>query len=165
MDSIVNDRYLLNERVLVKMLVFPVLFNIVVDILAITLIARAKEEEKMNEILPHLIEDGLSISYNIQMAKLTLRLPPVVLTISSADVELRNSKKKENKYLPFLVCMLPHPVSGKTHNELVVSFWLAEGFLSFLSPPTQPKQAISTAVGQGLIHFALWESQYTIIGS
>ena len=45
-DSIVNDRYLLNERVLVKMLVFPVLFNIVVDILAITLIARAQEEEK-----------------------------------------------------------------------------------------------------------------------
>ena len=105
-DSIVNDRYLLNERVLVKMLVFPVLFNIVVDILAITLIARAKEEEKMNEILPHLIEDGLSISYNIQMAKLTLRLPPVVLTISSADVELRNSKKKRktNIYPSWYAC-------------------------------------------------------------
>ena len=104
-DSIVNDRYLLNERVLVKMLVFPVLFNIVVDILAITLIARAKEEEKMNEILPHLIEDGLSISYNIQMAKLTLRLPPVVLTISPADVELRNSKKmKTNIYPSWYAC-------------------------------------------------------------
>ena len=60
MDSIVNDRYLLNERVLVKMLVFPVLFNIVVDILAITLIARVKEEGQMTEIVPRLVEDGLS---------------------------------------------------------------------------------------------------------
>ena len=38
----------------------PLLFNIVVDMLAI-LIARAKEEGLVEEVIPHLIQDGLSI--------------------------------------------------------------------------------------------------------
>jgi hypothetical protein len=38
----------------------PILFNIVVDMLAI-LIARAKEEGQIEGVIPHLIQDGLSI--------------------------------------------------------------------------------------------------------
>jgi hypothetical protein len=38
----------------------PVLFNIVADMLAI-IIARAIEDDQIKEIVPHLIEDGLSI--------------------------------------------------------------------------------------------------------
>jgi hypothetical protein len=38
----------------------PILFNIVADMLAI-LIKRAKEDEKINGIIPHLVDDGLSI--------------------------------------------------------------------------------------------------------
>jgi hypothetical protein len=39
---------------------YPLLFNIVVDILAI-LINRAKNECQFNAIVPHLVDDGLSI--------------------------------------------------------------------------------------------------------
>jgi hypothetical protein len=38
----------------------PILFNIVVDMLAI-LIVRAKEEGQIEGVIPHLIQDGLSI--------------------------------------------------------------------------------------------------------
>jgi hypothetical protein len=38
----------------------PILFNIVVDMLAI-LIARAKEAGQIEGIIPHLVQDGLSI--------------------------------------------------------------------------------------------------------
>ena len=38
----------------------PILFNIVVDMLAI-LIARAKEAGQIEGVIPHLIQDGLSI--------------------------------------------------------------------------------------------------------
>ena len=38
----------------------PILFNIVVDMLAIT-IARAKEDDQIKGILPHFIEDGSSL--------------------------------------------------------------------------------------------------------
>ena len=38
----------------------PILFNIVVDMLAI-LIARAKEVGKIEGVIPHLVQDGLSI--------------------------------------------------------------------------------------------------------
>src|SRR5438105_6144353 len=38
----------------------PILFNIVVDMLAI-LIARAKEDNQFKGIVPHLVDDGLSI--------------------------------------------------------------------------------------------------------
>src|SRR6266540_6394632 len=38
----------------------PILFNVVVDMLAI-LIARAKEDNQFKGIVPHLIDDGLSI--------------------------------------------------------------------------------------------------------
>ena len=38
----------------------PILFNIVVDMLAV-LIARAKEEGQVQGVIPHLIQDGLSI--------------------------------------------------------------------------------------------------------
>ena len=38
----------------------PILFNIVVDMLAI-LIARAKEPKQIEGVIPHLIQDGLSI--------------------------------------------------------------------------------------------------------
>jgi hypothetical protein len=38
----------------------PILFNIVTDVLAI-LIKRAKEDGQINRIIPHLVDDGLSI--------------------------------------------------------------------------------------------------------
>ena len=38
----------------------PILFNIVVDMLAIQ-IARAKEAGQVEGVIPHLIQDGLSI--------------------------------------------------------------------------------------------------------
>ena len=38
----------------------PILFNIVVDMLAV-LIARAKDESQIEGIIPHLVDDGLSI--------------------------------------------------------------------------------------------------------
>jgi retron-type reverse transcriptase len=38
----------------------PLLFNIVVDMLAI-LIKRAKMEGQINGVVPHLVDDGLSI--------------------------------------------------------------------------------------------------------
>jgi hypothetical protein len=38
----------------------PLLFNIVVDMLAI-LINRAKDEGWFNDVVPHLVDDGLSI--------------------------------------------------------------------------------------------------------
>jgi hypothetical protein len=38
----------------------PILFNIVTDMLAI-LIKRAKEDRQINRIIPHLVDDGLSI--------------------------------------------------------------------------------------------------------
>jgi hypothetical protein len=38
----------------------PILFNIVIDMLTI-LISRAKEAEQIHEVLPHLIEEGLSV--------------------------------------------------------------------------------------------------------
>jgi hypothetical protein len=38
----------------------PLLFNIVVDILAI-LINRTKDKGQFNVVLPHLVDDGLSI--------------------------------------------------------------------------------------------------------
>ena len=38
----------------------PILFNIVVDMLAI-LISRAKEAEQIEGVVPHLVEDGLSV--------------------------------------------------------------------------------------------------------
>jgi hypothetical protein len=38
----------------------PILFNIVTDMLAI-LIKRAKEDGQINRIIPHLVDDGLSI--------------------------------------------------------------------------------------------------------
>ena len=38
----------------------PILFNIVVDMLAI-LIARAKEVDQVEGVIPHLVQDGLSI--------------------------------------------------------------------------------------------------------
>jgi hypothetical protein len=38
----------------------PILFNIVVDMLAI-LIARAKEAGQVERVIPHLVQDGLSI--------------------------------------------------------------------------------------------------------
>jgi retron-type reverse transcriptase len=38
----------------------PILFNIVVDMLAI-LIKRAKSEGKIESVIPHLVNDGLSI--------------------------------------------------------------------------------------------------------
>ena len=50
-----------------------------------------------------------------------------MLTISSGRVELRNSKKKKNKFLP----TLPHSVSGKTRHKLVASFSLAKDFRHF----------------------------------
>jgi hypothetical protein len=36
----------------------PILFNIIADMLAI-LIKRAKDDGKINEIIPHLVDDGL----------------------------------------------------------------------------------------------------------
>jgi hypothetical protein len=41
-------------------LISPILFNIVVDMLAI-LIARAKDAGQVEGVIPHLIQDGLSI--------------------------------------------------------------------------------------------------------
>ena len=41
-------------------LLSPILFNIVVDMLAI-LIARAKENHQFKGVVPHLVDDGLSI--------------------------------------------------------------------------------------------------------
>jgi hypothetical protein len=38
----------------------PLLFNLVVDMLA-TLVARVKEEDQIEGLVPHLIEGGLSI--------------------------------------------------------------------------------------------------------
>jgi hypothetical protein len=38
----------------------PILFNIMVDMLAI-LIARAKDADQVEGVIPHLIQDGLSI--------------------------------------------------------------------------------------------------------
>jgi len=38
----------------------PILFNIVVDMLTI-LVARAKEAGQVEEVIPHLVQDGLSI--------------------------------------------------------------------------------------------------------
>jgi hypothetical protein len=38
----------------------PVLFNIVADMLAI-LIKRAKDDRQINGVIPHLVDDGLSI--------------------------------------------------------------------------------------------------------
>ena len=38
----------------------PILFNLVVDMLAI-LIARAEEDEQFKGVIPHLVDDGLSI--------------------------------------------------------------------------------------------------------
>jgi retron-type reverse transcriptase len=38
----------------------PILFNIVVDMLAI-LIKRAKEEDQITGVIPHLVDDGLLI--------------------------------------------------------------------------------------------------------
>jgi hypothetical protein len=38
----------------------PILFNIITDMLAI-LIKRAKEDRQINRIIPHLVDDGLSI--------------------------------------------------------------------------------------------------------
>ena len=38
----------------------PILINIVVDMLAI-LISRAKEDEQIQGVVPHLIDDGLSV--------------------------------------------------------------------------------------------------------
>jgi hypothetical protein len=38
----------------------PILFNIVVDMLAI-LIAKAKEVDQVEGVIPHLVQDGLSI--------------------------------------------------------------------------------------------------------
>ena len=38
----------------------PILFNTMVDILAI-LISRAKEAEQIEGVVPHLVEDGLSV--------------------------------------------------------------------------------------------------------
>ena len=43
-----------------EILFFPILFNIVVDMLAI-LIERAKENQQFKRVVPHLIDDGLSI--------------------------------------------------------------------------------------------------------
>jgi hypothetical protein len=42
----------------------PILFNIVVDILAI-IIARDKEDGQIKGVVPFLVEDGLSISQNM----------------------------------------------------------------------------------------------------
>jgi hypothetical protein len=41
-------------------LMSPILFNIVVDMLAV-LIARAKEDGQIEGVIPHLVQDGLSI--------------------------------------------------------------------------------------------------------
>ena len=41
-------------------LLSPILFNIVVDMLAI-LIVRAKENQQFKGVVPHLVDDGLSI--------------------------------------------------------------------------------------------------------
>jgi hypothetical protein len=85
------------------------------------------------------------------------RPPPAVLTISSADVDPKNSKKTKSEFLHFLVLMLPHSASGKVHQELATSF--SEGFPSFLSLPPQPMRATSPAVGQGLRCKQIQETQ------
>jgi hypothetical protein len=38
----------------------PILFNVVVDMLAV-MIARAKDDDQIQGVVPHLVEDGLSI--------------------------------------------------------------------------------------------------------
>ena len=44
----------------------PILFNIVADMLAL-IIKRAKDDGQIRAIIPHLVEDGLSIFFNMQM--------------------------------------------------------------------------------------------------
>jgi hypothetical protein len=49
----------------------PILFNIVADMLSL-LIKRAKDDGQINGILPHLIDDGLSILQYADMTPLSL---------------------------------------------------------------------------------------------
>ena len=50
----------------------PILFNIVVDMFAV-LIARTKAENQIEGVIPHLVDDGLSI---LQYADDTVIQPP-----------------------------------------------------------------------------------------
>ena len=54
----------------------PILFNIVVDMLAI-IIARAKEDGQVKGVVPHLVEEGLSI---LQYADDTIIFWTMILT-------------------------------------------------------------------------------------
>ena len=54
----------------------PILFNIVVDMLAI-IIARAKEDGQVKGVVPHLVEEGLSI---LQYANDTVIFWTMILT-------------------------------------------------------------------------------------
>ena len=54
----------------------PILFNIVVDMLAI-IIARAKEDGQVKGVVPHLVEEGLSI---LQYADDTIIFLTMILT-------------------------------------------------------------------------------------
>jgi hypothetical protein len=46
----------------------PILFNIVADMLAL-LINRAKADGKIRGVVPHLVDDGLSILYSLRFGK------------------------------------------------------------------------------------------------
>jgi hypothetical protein len=49
-------------------LMSPILFNIVADMLAL-LINRAKADGKIRGVVPHLVDDGLSILYSLRFGK------------------------------------------------------------------------------------------------
>jgi len=44
----------------------PILFNLVADMLAL-LVSRAREDNQIKGVVPHLVDGGLSIHWNMQM--------------------------------------------------------------------------------------------------
>ena len=72
--------------------------------------------------------------------------------------DLRNSKKWKTNFCLFGT----HAAEDPPRSSGFAS--LAKGFPPFLSPPAQPKQAISTAVGQGLSWRFFLVARSTAIG-
>jgi len=87
-----------------------------------------------------------ALGHRLQNRLFFFRLPPAVLTISSGRVELRNSKKKEKQISAYAATLSVWKDAPQASGK----FLACEGFPSFLTPPAQPKRAISTAIRQGL---------------
>jgi hypothetical protein len=100
----------------------PILFNIVADMLAI-LIKQAKEDGQINEIIPHLVDDGLSIlqyaddsiiflDHNLEQAKNMKLILTVFEQLSGLKINFHKSeifcyggaKEFQDEYIELFGC-------------------------------------------------------------